>query len=340
MTVETESAPSEATIPTRPILQVNHLTVMIDGDRWRIAAVDDVSFQVDRAEVLGIVGESGSGKSLTALAIMRLVDPPVRISGGSISFAGRDLMSVGPEEMRRVRGSQVSMIFQDPMTSLDETFTVGRQLVELVRAHRKVARREAEDLATQMLQRVGIASPKARMRAYPHELSGGMRQRVVIAAALLLRPALVIADEITTALDATTQAQILELLVELRKDLGMSVILISHDLGVVNEVADRIAVMYAGHMVEVGDRTALLSEPLHPYTQGLLSSRLSLLTSADYVSVLEGQVPGLRNRPAACRFSPRCPNRIARCTEEMPQLVSVSAGRELRCYNPTEWQHD
>ena len=337
MSVETAGVVAQAEVSTRRVLEVSHLTVVIDGDGWRVAAVDDVSFHVDRAEVLGIVGESGSGKSLTALAIMRLVDQPVRIAGGSISFAGRDLMPLKPEEMRQIRGSQISMIFQDPMTSLDETFTVGRQLVELVQAHRKVSRHEADDLATQMLQRVGIASPKARMRAYPHELSGGMRQRVVIAAALILRPALVIADEITTALDATTQAQILELLIELRKDFGMSVILISHDLGVVNDVADRIAVMYAGHVVEVGDRSSLLGEPLHPYTQGLLSSRLSLLSSSDYVSVLEGQVPGLRNRPVACRFAPRCPNRIARCTEAMPQLVSVSADRELRCYNPTEW---
>ncbi|MHB8590053.1 MAG: ABC transporter ATP-binding protein [Candidatus Dormibacteraceae bacterium] len=337
MSVEMAGVTARAAGPTAPFLDVSHLSVMIDGDGWRVAAVDDISFHVDRAEVLGIVGESGSGKSLTALAIMRLVDQPVRIAGGAIAFGGRDLMSLGREEMRRIRGSQISMIFQDPMTSLDETFTIGRQLVELVRAHRRVARREAEDLATQMLQRVGIASPKARMRAYPHELSGGMRQRVVIAAALLLRPALVIADEITTALDATTQAQILELLIELRKDFGMSVILISHDLGVVNDVADRIAVMYAGHLLEIGDRSSLLAAPMHPYTQGLLSSRLSLLSTSDYVSVLEGQVPGLRNRPQACRFAPRCPNRVAKCTEVMPELVAITPNRDLRCHNPTEW---
>lgn len=338
MSVQAAIAGGDAVEPATRILDVSHLSVTIDGDGWSVPAVDDVSFHVDRAEVLGIVGESGSGKSLTALALMRLVDQPVRISGGSILFSGRNLMTLSKEEMRKVRGAQISMIFQDPMTSLDETFTVGRQLIELVLAHRKMPRRKADELATDMLRRVGIASPKARMRAYPHELSGGMRQRVVIAAALLLRPAVVIADEITTALDATTQAQILELLTDLRKDFGMSVILISHDLGVVNELADRIAVMYAGHLLEVGARSDILDSPRHPYTQGLLSSRLSLLSSSDYVRILDGQPPSLRGRPPACRFAPRCPNRVAKCTEVMPTLVWVEGDRQLRCYNPTEWR--
>ena len=319
------------------LLEVSGLSVTIDGRGWAVPAVDDVSFDLHKAEVLGIVGESGSGKSLTALAIMRLIDPPVRISSGRVVLDGTDLLTLSGEEMRRVRGARVSMIFQDPMTSLDETFTVGHQVTEVVRAHRSLPAHEASDLAMEMMGRVGIASPRTRMRAYPHELSGGMRQRIVIATALVLNPKVIIADEPTTALDATTQAQILDLMVELQRTLKMSIILISHDLGVVNEIADRIAVMYAGHLVEIGSRAKVLGDPQHPYTQGLLRSRLSLTSGSDYLSVLDGQVPGLRERPAECRFAPRCRNRIDECTRIMPTLQPTGEDRLLRCFNPSPW---
>jgi peptide/nickel transport system ATP-binding protein len=326
------------TSPPSALLDVQHLTTVIQGDGWTAPAVDDVSFAIRPGEILGIVGESGSGKSLTALSILRLLGAQVAIAGGSIRFEDRDLLHLSEEEMRRIRGAEISMIFQDPMTSLDGAFTIGAQLTETVRAHRRVSHAEAERQAIDMIDRVGISQPRRRMDAYPHEFSGGMRQRVMIAMALMLKPKLLLADEPSTALDVTTQAQIIELILELQREMGMSMILISHDLGVVLDVAERVAVMYAGHLVEVAPSKAIFEAPLHPYTQGLLRSKLSLMSDEEYVKVIDGQIPGLRQRPAACRFAPRCPQAIDVCSREVPPLVPVDPGdRWLRCFNPKPW---
>ena len=321
-----------------PLLEVKNLTTIIEGDGWTAPAVDDVSFSLRQGEILGIVGESGSGKSLTALSILRLLAPPVVVSGGSILYQGRDLLQTPEEEMRRLRGAEIAMVFQDPMTSLDGGFTIGDQLTETIRAHRSVSRAEATTMAVEMMDRVGISQARRRLTAYPHEFSGGMRQRVMIAMALVLRPKLLLADEPSTALDVTTQAQILELILQLQKEMGMSMVLISHDLGVVLDVAERVAVMYAGQLVEVASGRLIYEAPLHPYTQGLLRSKLSLLGNDEYVTVIEGQIPGLRRRPPACRFAPRCPNVIPVCTERVPELALLEAAdRWLRCVNPTAW---
>jgi peptide/nickel transport system ATP-binding protein/oligopeptide transport system ATP-binding protein len=326
------------TAATGALLDVQNLTTVIQGDGWTAPAVDDVSFSIRQGEILGIVGESGSGKSLTALSILRLLGSQVAIAGGAIRFEDRDLLHLSEEQMRRVRGAEISMIFQDPMTSLDGAFTVGEQLTETVRAHRRVSHAEAERQAVDMIDRVGISQASRRMDAYPHEFSGGMRQRVMIAMALILKPKLLLADEPSTALDVTTQAQIIELILELQREMGMSMILISHDLGVVLDVAERVAVMYAGHLVEVAASKTIFDAPLHPYTQGLLRSKLSLMSDEEYITVIDGQIPGLRQRPAACRFAPRCPQAIDVCVREVPPLKPVESGdRLLRCFNPKPW---
>ena len=337
MTVVAERSERQWAAGKGPLLEVRHLTTAIRSARGMVAAVEDVSFSVERGEVLGIVGESGSGKSLTVLSILGLVSPPVVIEGGEILFEGKDLVSLSWRGWRNVRGKEISMIFQEPLTSLDSAFTIGHQLVETVRAHRRVRRREAERQARDMLTRVGIGSAARRLRAYPHELSGGMRQRVMIAMSLLLEPKLLLADEPVTALDVTTQAQILDLILDLQRELHMSVVFISHDLGVVLDVADRVAVMYAGQLVEVADAQALFRLPLHPYTHGLLQSKLSLLEKADRIAVMPGQIPGLHDRAPVCRFASRCPNQIEQCVSEMPQLERISAeDRLLRCFNPMD----
>jgi oligopeptide/dipeptide ABC transporter ATP-binding protein len=317
------------------LLEVADLHTTVTGRAGAVSAVDGASFTVERGEVLGIVGESGSGKSLALLSILGLIAEPVAIASGSIRLEGRELIRLGAREWRRIRGAEISMIFQEPLTSLDAAFTIGSQLVETVRAHTDASRPEATDRAVEMLERVGIASARRRMDAYPHEFSGGMRQRVMIAMALILRPKLLLADEPVTALDVTTQAQILELIAELQRDLGMSVIFVSHDLGVVLDVADRVAVMYAGDLVEVAAADAVFADPAHPYTHGLLVSKLSLAVRTRDVAVMPGTIPPLFDRPRACRFAPRCPNRIDRCVETHPALEpSDRAGRLLRCFNP------
>ncbi|HUG30788.1 MAG TPA: ABC transporter ATP-binding protein [Candidatus Limnocylindria bacterium] len=324
--------------PSTSLLEVRGLTTVVEGDGWESAAVDDVSFSIARGEIVGVVGESGSGKSLTALSILGLVARPVSVRSGSVRFDGQELIGLGGRELRRIRGARISMIFQEPMTSLDGAFTIGDQMIETVRAHRPVNREAAETMAVTMLDRVGIASARQRLRAYPHEFSGGMRQRVMIAMALLLHPELLLADEPTTALDVTTQAQILELIGELRREMGLSVILISHDLAAVLDVADRIVVMYAGRVVEVATGEESFVSPLHPYTQGLIRSKLSLRDRGRPVAVIEGQVPGLGHRPMGCRFATRCPNRIDRCITVEPALVAATDGpRLLRCHNPSAW---
>ncbi len=317
-----------------PLLEVADLRTTVTGRGGTVDAVDGASFSVGRGEVLGIVGESGSGKSLALLSILGLIADPVAIASGSIRLEGRELVGLAPREWRKVRGAQISMIFQEPLTSLDAAFTIGSQLVETVRAHTDASRREAGDRAVEMLERVGIASARSRMDAYPHEFSGGMRQRVMIAMALILRPKLLLADEPVTALDVTTQSQILELIAELQRDLGMSVVFVSHDLGVVLDVADRVAVMYAGDLVEVARADDVFAAPAHPYTHGLLVSKLSLAAKARDVAVMPGKIPPLFDRPRACRFAPRCPNRTDRCVEVHPPLEPSGRGRLLRCFNP------
>jgi oligopeptide/dipeptide ABC transporter ATP-binding protein len=315
-------------------LEVTGMSTVIGTRRGSVVAVDDVSLSVARGEVLGLVGESGSGKSLTLLSILGLLAPPVRLEAGSIRLAGRELTALSRREWRQVRGREISMIFQEPLTSLDPAFTIGKQLTETVRAHARVSGQQAEAEAVGMLERVGIASARRRLSAYPHEFSGGMRQRVMIAMALVLRPKLLLADEPVTALDVTTQAQILDLIASLQREMEMAVILVSHDLGVVLDLADRVAVMYAGQVVEVADSAAIYAEPRHPYTRGLLASKLSLANKGQPVVVMPGRVPSLGERYAHCRFAPRCSRVLARCVAEMPGLEPVAPNRQLRCFNP------
>jgi oligopeptide/dipeptide ABC transporter ATP-binding protein len=320
------------------VLVVESLTTEIRRRRGRFPAVDRVSFTVGSGEILGVVGESGCGKTMTALSLMRLLPAAATITGGRVLLDGRDLLALSEPQMRRVRGRDVAMVFQEPMTSLDPSFTIGYQLTEAMVAHGAGSRGEARARAVEMLERVGIPRAASRLGDYPHQFSGGMRQRVMIATALMLEPKVLIADEPTTALDVTIQAQILDLLRSLRDDLGMSVVLITHNLGVVHEIADRVAVMYAGEVVETGTLAAIFDDPRHPYTQGLLSSMPDLTPPGQRLPVIVGRVPELTALPAACRFAPRCPNRIARCDQEHPDLERTHERRELRCYNPTPFE--
>jgi peptide/nickel transport system ATP-binding protein len=317
------------------LLAVEGLTTQVRLRRGWAAAVDNVSFTVDRGEILGLVGESGCGKTMTALTLMRLLPPAARVASGRALLDGRDLLALNRARMRNVRGKDVSMVFQEPMTSLDPAYTIGDQIIETVEAHQQTGRRAARARAIKMLERVGIANAARRFDDYPHQFSGGMRQRVMLAIALVLHPRLLIADEPTTALDVTIQAQILKLIAELREEFGMSVILITHNLGVVHEVADRVAVMYAGEIVETAPARDLFAEPRHPYTQGLLRSMPGLASRGRALPVIPGRVPELSALPPACRFHPRCPNRIQPCVETHPDLSPDGLSRRLRCYNPT-----
>ncbi len=316
-----------------PVLSVRDLHVRLDTARGVIPAVDGVSFDINPGETLAVVGESGCGKSMTALAVMRLVpSPPGRITEGSVRLKGEELLEKTEDAMRALRGDRLSMVFQEPMTSLDPVFTVGRQLTETVLAHRDVSREAAARLSVEMLRKVRIPEPERRMAAYPHELSGGMRQRVMIAIALLCRPDLLIADEPTTALDVTTQAQILDLIRELRAELGMAVLLITHALGVVAEMADRVAVMYAGRIVELADVETIFASPRHPYTAGLLASIPDLVASGERLATIPGTVPNLLNPPPGCRFWPRCPRADTACRDAQPPLVDLGAGHLAACW--------
>ena len=328
-----------------PLLEVRDLVTSFRTDRGVVRAVDGVSFEVPEKGTLGIVGESGCGKSVTSLSIMRLVpSPPGTIDAGQVLFDGKDLLQLPEREMRKLRGNQISMIFQEPMTSLNPVYTVGAQIVEAVRLHQKRSKTQARDRAVEMLQLVGIPSPERRVDAYPHELSGGMRQRVMIAMALACQPRLLIADEPTTALDVTIQAQVLDLLRKLQQLLGMSVVLITHDLGVVAEFAERVVVMYAGRVVEQGPVAEVFRHPRHPYTQGLLKSLPPFGTSADLsarprrLPTIEGVVPDMRALPVGCRFQDRCPYVIDLCREKEPDLLPIvgSAERRSRCHRAEE----
>jgi peptide/nickel transport system ATP-binding protein len=315
------------------LLEVRDLKTYFALEDGEFAAVDGVSFSLDAGRTLGLVGESGCGKSVTALSIMGLVPrPPGRIAGGEILFEGSDLLQITPSQMRELRGNRISMIFQEPMTSLNPAFTIGDQIAEVILRHRKVSRAQADERAIAMLRRVRIPSPEKRFHDHPHRLSGGMRQRVMIAMALALEPKLLIADEPTTALDVTIQAQILDLVRTLREETGTAVILITHDLGVIAEVADDVAVMYSGKIVERAPVASLFAEPQHPYTIGLLGSIPQLHLEQHRLAAIEGQVPSALAPVAGCRFHPRCPFAVEQCRREEPPLVPIIAGHEAACW--------
>jgi oligopeptide/dipeptide ABC transporter ATP-binding protein len=324
---------TEPTEPTErdPLLTVEHLTTVFDLPSGPVAAVDDVSFEVRVGETLGLVGESGSGKSVTALSIIRLVQPPGRIAGGSIRFKGRNLLAVREGDMREVRGADIALIFQEPMTALNPVFTVGDQIRETLLVHHRATRREAHARAIELVESVRIPDAAARVNDYPHQLSGGMRQRVLIAMALACRPSLVIADEPTTALDVTIQADILDLLREMKSAFNLSLLLITHDLGVIAETADRVAVMYAGRIVEQGPIRAIFRSPQHPYTRGLLAS-IPGGAPGQRLRAIEGLVPLLGQLPAGCAFHPRCPERFEPCAGTPPAEYPVGEHQTARCY--------
>ena len=314
-----------------PLLKVEHLTTVFDLDAGPVPAVNDVSFEIRQGETLGVVGESGSGKSVTAFSIMRLVQPPGRIASGSISFRGRDLLTLTEAEMREVRGAEISLIFQEPMTALNPVFTIGDQLRETLLVHGRATRRDAGPRAIELLEAVRIPDAAHRVGDYPHQLSGGQRQRVLIAMALACRPALVIADEPTTALDVTIQAQILDLLREMKSAFNLSLLLITHDLGVIAETADRVAVMYAGRIVEQGTVREIFRQPEHPYTRGLLASTPGGAPGSR-LRAIEGTVPTLGALPPGCAFNPRCPDRFEPCTAAPPGDYVTGPGHTAKCY--------
>ena len=318
-----------------PLLDVQHLTISFpvrQGDTLAyVRAVRDVSFAIGEGESLGLVGESGSGKSVTSLAIMRLL-PPHTIVQGKIEFAGQDLNSASDQAVRALRGRGIAMIFQEPMTALNPVMRIGDQVAEAVLAHHRVSKKEARQRAVEALRTVAIPDPERRARDYPHQLSGGQRQRVMIAMAIVNRPRLLIADEPTTALDVTVQAQILDLLAELRENFKLAMLFISHDLAVVSRVVDRVAVMYAGQIVEAGSAGAVLNQPLHPYTCGLMNSVPTLRTDRTRpLQTVEGTVPAAACLPAGCSFEPRCDRRIAACATNQPELLEVAPAHWVRC---------
>ena len=314
------------------LLSVKNLSTEFPVKKGIVRAVEDVSFDVDQGEILAIVGESGSGKSVTSLSIMGLLAEPGHVAGGSREFEGKDLATLSEKQYRELRGNDMAMIFQEPMTSLNPVYRVGNQIVEAIRTHEKVSKAEAKDRAVDLLRKVGIPSPEARINDYPHQMSGGMRQRVMIAMALACNPKLLIADEPTTALDVTIQAQILDLLRRLRDDTGMAVLLITHDLGVVSETADRVVVMYCGQVVEEAEVRTLFDHPMHPYTLGLLKS-IPRLEDDDSkrLYMIKGMVPNPLEMPPGCHFSDRCDSCMDICRTKVPELVDVD-GHKVRCF--------
>jgi peptide/nickel transport system ATP-binding protein len=317
-----------------PVLEVSGLTTVFHTRTGTVRAVQDVSFSVEAGETLAIVGESGCGKTMTALSLMRLIPmPPGEITGGTVKLAGTDLLALDEASMRKMRGSQIAMIFQEPMTALNPLFTVGRQIAEMVSLHERVSRRAANARAVEMLHQVRIPAPERRAGEYPHQMSGGMRQRAMIAMALACRPKVLICDEPTTALDVTIQAQVLDLIDDLRKELGTAVVLITHDLGVVAETAERMIVMYAGRKVEEGRTTDLFADPCHPYLQGLLASIPRLGGSAtERLREIAGIVPPLFDLPPGCAFAPRCVSAIDACQVRIPPLEAKRLGHTAACW--------
>lgn len=338
MTAQTSDYQEQAKTELEPLLQVENLCTYFFTDDGILRAVDDVSFEIKRGRTLGLVGESGCGKSVTALSLMRLVAPPGRIVRGKVTFWDRKegskiLTELSDREMRAVRGRDIAMIFQEPMTSLNPVFTVGSQIIEAIRFHQKKSLAEAKDLTIRLLQQVGIPNAATRWRDYPHQFSGGMRQRVMIAMALSCNPELLIADEPTTALDVTIQAQILELLKEIQRERQMSILIITHDLGVVAELADDVAVMYASKIVERAPVQTLFDRPSHPYTVGLFRSRPRLgQDKRTRLATIEGNVPNPKEFPNGCKFHPRCPYRQKRCEQEEPELREIAADHVVRCH--------
>ncbi len=318
----------------KALLEVENLHTYFHTTDGLIRAVEGVDLEVGQGEALGVVGESGCGKSVTALSIMRLIRPPGRIEQGAIHLDGQDLLSIPDDEMPRIRGRDMAMIFQEPMTSLNPVFTVGDQISEAVTTHNRVDAAGARARTLEVMEQVGIPDPSKRYDTYPHQLSGGMRQRIMIAMALSCNPKLLIADEPTTALDATIQAQILELLNALRKEIGLSLMLITHDLGVVAEMVDRVAVMYAGQVVESADVRTIFRAPEHPYTRGLLTSIPTLASvKSKPLSVIPGTVPNPLQFPTGCRFHPRCPDVSVICRAREPELRDIGGGRQVRCWH-------
>ncbi len=322
------------------ILDVKDLSMSFFTDQGELPAVNHVSFQVEKGRTLGIVGESGCGKSMTSLCVMHLFpSPPGKIVGGSIIFDGKDLTKLSKKEMRAVRGKGIAMIFQEPMTSLNPVLTIGRQLTEAILAHESVSKEEAKQRALRMISLVGIPMPEKIYASCPHQLSGGMRQRIMIAMALSCKPALLICDEPTTALDVTVQAQILELINRLKEETGTSVMMITHDMGVINEMSDTVLVMYAGQVVEYAGTDELFSNPSHPYTSGLIASIPSLDKEEEELHVIPGSVPMLYELPEGCLFSPRCPYATDLCRQKRPGLTECAPGHQVRCFRFTqEWK--
>ena len=316
-----------------PLLEVRDLRTWFETDRGLFRAVDGISFDVGRGRTVGLVGESGCGKSVTSLSLMGLVpSPPGQVSAQSIRFEGQDLLGLSPQARRLLRGDRMSMVFQEPMTSLNPVHTIGRQIVEAIRAHSDMSAQAARARAIEVLELVRIPSAAQRFDDFPHHLSGGMRQRVMIAMALACEPALLIADEPTTALDVTIQAQILELLRDLQQRLGMAILIITHDLGVIAELVDEVIVMYAGKIVESAPVQALFNDPQHPYTIGLLGSIPRLDVERERLATIEGSVPSPANQPVGCRFSPRCPFADARCHEQAPPLRELGTAHQVACW--------
>jgi len=307
------------------LLELRNLRIELATRRGPLVAVDDVSVSVAQGEILGLVGESGAGKSITGMSVIGLLDPPLAKTGGEIRLAGRRIDTLDPEEMRRVRGREIGAIFQDPLTSLNPLFTIGHQLVQTIRTHLDLEREAAWRRAVELLEEVGIPAAEARMESYPHEFSGGMRQRVVIALALSCEPKLVIADEPTTALDVSVQAQIIALIRRLCEERGTAVVLITHDMGVISEAADRVAILYAGRLAEIGSTREILSAPAHPYTQGLMAAIPTVGRQTEALAQIDGAMPRLGAIPQGCAFHPRCPHRFAPCDRERPVLNEAGA---------------
>ena len=316
---------------TEPVLSVQDLTVEFVTRRGTLRALDKISFDIARGEVLGVVGESGAGKSVTGSAIIGLIDPPGRIAGGKVVLSGERVDHLPPEQMRRVRGKRIGMIFQDPLTSLNPLYRVGEQLIETIQTHTDLNAADARKRAIALLDEVGIPAPERRIDGYPHEFSGGMRQRVVIALALCAEPEFIIADEPTTALDVSVQAQIIGLIKRLCKERGTSVMLVTHDMGVIAETADRVAVMYAGRVAEIGPVREVIKHPLHPYTQGLMGAIPSITGDAERLVQIPGSMPRLSSIPRGCAFNPRCSKVFDRCRIDRPELIDVG-GHQVACH--------
>jgi len=317
----------------KTLLEIKNLKTHFFTHEGTVKAVDGVSFKINQGETLGIVGESGSGKSVTALSVMRLIPhPPGKIVGGEIYFEGKDLLKLDDKEIRKMRGKKISMIFQEPMTSLDPVFTIGHEIGEVIQLHQGLNKEEIRKKSIEILRIVGIPDVEKRIDNYPHELSGGMRQRVMIAMALSCNPTLLIADEPTTALDVTIQAQILRLINDLKDKFGASVMLITHDLGVIAEMCDNVVVMYAGNIVEYTDVYTLFNNPLHPYTKGLIKSMPRMNVEAEHLDAIPGMVPNLLDLPSGCPFHPRCNLSFKKCVEEMPELIEIENSHLVRCH--------